>query len=130
MSWISRHRWLVLGVVAAVAIATAIVVVSRRRDGDDSGLELAQRACSEMQVILEQVSRDERSDRVRISLDSAVMSANRAARRDPLWRPLAGAAAAVRFAIDEDDAEAARVGLSVAAAQCERAGSPLQGADD
>lgn len=118
-----------MGVIAALVVAVVFVVVSRRED-PESALDLAQGACSDMQEILEQVTRDERSDRVFDSLDSAATSANAAARRDPLWRPLAGAVAAVRFAIEEDDVAAARVGLSVAASHCERAGAPLQGVSD
>lgn len=125
-----RRRWIVLGLlIAAIGATAALAFILRGENGSATGqgLVLAKRACSEMGVVIDQVTRNERSDRVLKSLGSAAAAASSAADRDPLWRPLAGAVDAVRLALEEDDPDAARVGLSVVAAQCDRAGVLLGG---
>lgn len=126
------HRNRRLAAVLASAAAGALVVLAvvriGRNDsptGSERAAVRAREACTTMRIFVEQVEADAGARRVLELLDSAMKSAEGAADADPAWRPLAGGIQAVHLAVEEDDPEAARVGLDVVAASCERAELPI-----
>lgn len=131
-----RRSRLIVAMVAAAAggvlVVLAVFLLSGIFPGGSSSpvdqagsARSAREACRTVRLFLELVRTDAAAHRVLDLLDSAVNAATAAADRDPAWRPLAGGVQAVRLALDEDDPEAARVGLAVVAANCERAGVPI-----
>lgn len=123
----------------AVAVAVGVVVVAGAwafflRGGSGNGEKsrsgsavdiargeaLARESCAAFSDAERLIRANESSDDVLASTDRARDKAEAAAEVDPLWRPLAGGTAAVDVALREDDPRAARVGVDVVRAECER----------
>lgn len=83
--------------------------------------QLAQQACEAWSTFGEQVGDDRPADEVRRTLDGFRATAQRAYRHDVRWIRLASAALSLEEALRTDDADAAALGMTVAAEECDRA---------
>lgn len=124
-----KPRWIMAFACVLLLFGATGLILWQQSENPKSdaqlGRQLARDACSDLGSVVEDVTEDESFDRILSTVRNAETASNRATARDPLWRPLAGAAAAVRHALQEDDPQAATVGLRVAAAECDRAGTPI-----
>lgn len=110
---------------AAAAVVVAVLLVRDRSPDPGEGRALAARACSSMREVRDLVAADAAAPAVFAAMDRARDASDDAAERDPAWLPLASGIRAVRLALDEDDPEAAAIGIRVVATHCARAGAPI-----
>lgn len=134
-----QRRWanlVALAIVAAAAVATVTFVVTRSDGGDsgrvapieldeEGGREDAVAACSAVVELIRQVRGNRPAEVVLDQAKEADELAARASRLDPVWTPLAGAVAAIRVGLEEDDPDAIRLGLQIVREACKGVGVNL-----
>lgn len=122
----STRRWRLIILIASSLALLITAILLNRWDGDATpqqrARESARLACSTMERVVDAINADAASSRVMTWMDEATAASAEAADLDPRWRSLTSGVEAVHFALKEDDASAARVGISVVEAQCKSAG--------
>lgn len=119
-----RRRLIVLMTLSLALVITAILLNRWDREAtpQQRARVLAGQACATMGKVVDAINADAASSRVMNWMDEATAASAEAADLDPRWRSLTSGVEAVHFALKEDDASAARVGISVVEAQCKSAG--------
>ena len=115
-----------VAVVVLVAVAGLVVYLLARRPSEPADVSpqqarvAADATCAAMTTFEDLVRRNARVDEVREVLERAEKQADRAARGDAVFLGLSGGVKSVRIALDGNDGRAARVGIGVVRAECDR----------
>lgn len=126
------------GVKAALAFVAVLVISPGGCDGGDNGGDggsgdsaraHALRACEAAEKFEAAVKRNDDIDTVNRHLNKARREAGAAEKKDSLYVGLASGIEALRIAIDNDDASAAKVGMSVVRTECRYVKQGDAGAD-
>lgn len=107
-----------LAVLLAMLATVAVVLVQprvTRTAADDAAA-----SCEDAERFQQLVEKNASVDEVLDALGDAEEKAAKAADRDPVWLALSGGLQSIRIALNADDADAARVGISVVRAECRR----------
>jgi hypothetical protein len=89
---------------------------------EDPGLLEARKACKSLSLFEQGIERKSGANEVLRNLAEAEKHGKLAANRDPQWVPLLGGIQSVRVALNEDDAQAAQVGIGVTRTECQKTG--------
>jgi type II secretory pathway component PulM len=119
----SRKRQIIVLVAAVTAIALVALVlvpIIASDESSDTALDQARQSCGEVEEFERGVEENDPAEEVLKILEEAEKHAERAASLDTAWIPLVGGIQSIRVALNEDDAQAAQVGINVTRIECRK----------
>lgn len=109
-----------MSAVTAVALVALVLLPIIGSNSSNTALERARRACEEVDAFEKGIAKNDPAEEVLKSLSEAETHARRAASLDTAWVPLLGGIQSLQVALNEDDPQAAQVGISVVRTECRK----------